>query len=95
MKLSTKIRKSVSCSFCGCGNTEIIMETIVFMVDGKREYNGFRLETCDLNTANAYHNYITKESGCTFLPQESFILNGNNEIILHYTSTTYAEWCNL
>ena len=88
MKLSTRIRKNVSCSFCGYGNTKIIMETVVFMVDCKRE-----LETYDLDTANAYHNYLTNNKRCTFLPHESFVVNGNNEIILHYTSTTYAEWC--
>lgn len=33
------------------------------------------------------------EDGYKLLRQESPVINNNNEIIFHYTSTNYRDWC--
>lgn len=87
MKLSTRIKKYVP--LCGDGKSGICTKLIVLMVDCKRT----ELETYCLDLADEYHRYLTKDEHCTILPQESPVINGKGEIIFHYTSTTYKEWC--
>ena len=64
---------------------------IVLMVDCG---NFCTRRVSSFNSADEEHNELTKTEGCTLLPQESPVINGNGEIIYHYTSTTYKEWCN-
>lgn len=99
MKLSTRLKKYVPAVYLyGDGTTvskcdfdgEYTSCPIVLMVDCKRT----GLETYSLDMADEYHRHLTKDEKCTLLPlNECPVINGK-EIIMHYTSTTYKEWCN-
>lgn len=95
MKLSTRLKKTVSAPVWAMGNgAEWFQDfnrehyTIRFLLDCK-EYDKCVL----LNSADQIHRHLI-ENGCTLLLKECPVINGNHEIILHYTSTTYKEWCN-
>lgn len=78
MKLSTRIKREV--------REDFLHLPIVIMVDCKMEYLAKSMEEAD-----AIHKNLV-ESGCTLLPEECPVVNGY-EIVIHYTSTTYAKWC--
>lgn len=62
--------------------------TIRFLVD-LEEY-----EACImLSDADRIHKRLLGY-GWTLLLHECPVVNSNHEIVLHYTSTTYKEWCN-
>ena len=85
MKLSTRIKKS---GFLWLnGDCDTTMQTIVLIVDCK-----LRHRTHSLKEADRLHKDFLA-NGCRLLLQESPVFNSNNEIIYHYTSTTYKEWC--
>lgn len=91
MKLSTRIIKYGNpCGIRYCGKDgDITDRPIVFMVDLERRHS-----THDLRDADQYHKQLLA-GGCTLLPlNECPVFNGQ-EVIMHYTSTTYAKWCNL
>lgn len=80
MKLSTRIKKYVA--------PELLDRPIKILVDcGK---NGHAIAN-SLDDADAYHRAALL-MGCTLLPKECPVVN-ENEIVIHYTSTTYREWC--
>lgn len=81
MKLSTRIKKTIDPQFQ--------YKPIRMMVDcGKTE--NIVAETDFI--ADKYHaTFLAK--GYKLLPQECPVINGN-EIVMHYTSTTYRDWCN-
>ena len=81
MKLSTRIKRDIHEDLARGRN-------IVIMVDCKRVFSN-----PDPAVADCAHEYWTKRKGCTLLPKESPVVNGKNEIIYHYTSTTYRDWC--
>lgn len=100
MKLSTRIKKYVSPELIWGTHKwskpygDYTFRLIVLMVDGKRLYKDEEeLSTCSLSLADEYHRYLTKDEHCKLLPQECPVVNGT-EIIMHYTSTTYRDWCN-
>ena len=92
MKISTRIKKYVPHErlWSKYPPSEFIDREIVFMVDCESvtEYRTYSLEAAD-----HYHRYLTRDERNTFLPQESPVVNAT-QIILHYTSTTYKDWCN-
>ena len=93
MKLSTKIKKYVSPELI-YGNMsrrgDFTGRKIVLMVDHKGE----RYETYSFSQADEYDRYLRKDEHCTLLPlNECPVVKSCNEIIMHYTSTTYKEWC--
>lgn len=69
---------------------EFVEKEIVFMVDC---HPVAEFSTYSLIAAEDYHKYL-KKHGCTYLSDESPVVNAS-QIILHYTSTTYEDWCNL
>lgn len=82
MKASTKIKKYVPSEALGS-------VPVIVMVDCEQKYASYSLDRID-----EYHDYLTKDRHCTLLPlNECPVFNGV-EIIMHYTSTTYKEWCN-
>lgn len=85
MKLSTRIERSGFLRLCRDGDTSA--DKIVLLVDCGKE----REETYSLFSADLRHKEFLKK-GYTLLPKESPVYNGE-EIIFHYTSTTYKEWC--
>lgn len=87
MKLSTRIVKHVP--LCGDGKSGVCTRKIVLFVDCKDKY-----ETYLLDLADEYHHFLTKDEHCTLLTQESPVIN-SGEIVFHYTSTTYRDWCNI
>lgn len=96
MKLSTKIKKNVSPLALwkpdGSYGSDVIDTgyQIIFMLDHKRVY-----ATTSFTDADAKDNEL-KASGASLLPlAECPVVNSNNEIIMHYTSTTYKDWCNM
>ena len=96
MKLSTRIKKEVPGLLCSPVGP---MKEIVLMVDCGKPSE--RVPECDrvLRTytwdmADEYHRYLTKDCKCTLLRQESPVVNIRDQIIYHYTSTTYRDWCN-
>lgn len=62
---------------------------IVFMVDFERHD-----ETHYMTDVEVMHKYLTSGLHCKFLKKESPVVNSKQEVILHYTSTTYKDWCN-
>lgn len=80
MKLSTRIKRYVAPEW-------IDGRKIKMLVDCSEEHDAATLEEAD-----AIHATLL-ERGCKLLPQESPVVNAN-EIVMHYTSTTYKEWCN-
>lgn len=102
MKLSTRIKKYVhpdlifGTSRWANPEGDATEAQIVLMVDGKRIYkDGGEYATRSLSLADEYHRYLTKDEHCTLLPlNECPVVNSKGEIIMHYTSTTYKEWCN-
>lgn len=85
MNLSTRIKKSGFLLLCGDGDTAT--QKIVLLVDCKE-----RIETYSLRSADIRHKEFLRR-GCTLLTKESPVYNASGEIIFHYTSTTYKEWC--
>lgn len=85
MKPSTKIKKYVDPS--AWSGLEAV--PIVLMVDCEKEYASFNLDRID-----EYHDYLTKYRHCTLLPLNECPVYNGKAIIMHYTSTTYREWCN-
>jgi hypothetical protein len=84
MKLSTRLKKSLwSGYFTGYGATT---RPVVLMVDCKEEYCSDNLETLD-----RIHKELTGR-GCHLLLNECPVVSPF-EIVMHYTSTTYKEWC--
>ena len=61
---------------------------ILLMVD-----NTIYVKTQQWETAEAAHNILLKNH-CKYLSKESPVINGNGEVIFHYTKRTYKEWCN-
>lgn len=92
MKLSTKIKKYLSPELI-YGNMkrrgDWACRKIVLMVD-----KGERYETYSFSQADEYDRYLRKDEHCTLLPlNECPVVNSCREIIMHYTRTTYKEWC--
>lgn len=89
MKLSTKIKKYGYPWICNDGDT--IAQEIILSVDcGKTESNSTHV----LSIADRIHEEY-KAKGYTLLPlNECPVHNQEEQIIMHYTSTTYREWCN-
>lgn len=87
MKLSTRLKKNLWCGYFtgwnGC------TKNIAFYVDGKKITD---FTTNSLDYADIHHDTITKEMGCKLLPKECPVVN-EREIVLHYTSTNYKDWC--
>lgn len=79
MKLSTRIERYVA--------PEQERRKIKMLVDCSEEH-----EAATMEEADAIHAALL-ERGCKLLPKESPVVNAN-EIVMHYTSTTYKEWCN-
>ena len=100
MKLSTRIKKYLPASIIfGTGrysdpNGDCTAIPIVLMVDGKREWNGEDLWSYSLDVIDQYHHSLTKDDHCTLLPPNECPVYNGKEIIMHYTSTTYKDWCN-
>ena len=93
MKLSTKIKKYVPYGLIFGSKLEIGDYTcmkIVLMIDGKR--TGF--ETHSLYMADEYDRHLRKDKHCSLLPLNECPVVNPTEIIMHYTSTTYSDWCN-
>lgn len=90
MKVSTKIKKYVPYVDLG----EYSLVPIVFMVDGEVAEDG-NLYTLNFEIADEYHRYLTKDKHCTLLPLRECPVYNGVEVIMHYTSTTYKDWCNL
>lgn len=93
MKLSTRIKKYSTISNDHAYpffDRYPVPRKIVLMVDCKHDTD---LETYSVSHADALHNDLVKRCHCTLLPTEGPVINGCGEIIYHYTSTTYAEWC--
>ena len=100
MKLSTRLKKYV--------HSDILFGTskwadpsgdftgvpIVLMVDCKREYNGDCYASYSLSEIDHYHRFLTKDEHCTLLPLNECPVYNGKELIMHYTSTTYRDWCN-
>ena len=95
MKLSTRIKKYVApelifgTSRWANPDSDYTEREIVFMVDFKR-----RAATYSLSLADRYHNSLIKEEHCTLLPLNECPVVNDHQIIMHYTSTNYKEWCN-
>lgn len=86
MKLSTRIMRDAPWYDEHDPDTEIVL-----MVN----CGDFVVRRCQLlKSADEDHEQLTKEFGCTLLPQESPVINDSGEIIYHYTSTNYRDWCN-
>lgn len=93
MKMSTRLKKYVAPSLLYGRHPEgdTTERVILLMVDcGKGEV--FR--TRSLEEANEYHRILTEEMGCTLLPLNECPVVNDSEIVMHYTSSTYKEWCN-
>ena len=96
MKLSTRLKKEIAPELLfgekGAKNGEKDMTAlkIVFMVDCRRIHD---ISTISLKWADIHHETL-KYQGCTLLTKESPVINSDGECILHYTSTTYKDWCN-
>ncbi|MBO5967286.1 MAG: hypothetical protein J6S14_02175 [Clostridia bacterium] len=86
MKLSTKIKKYTPDVDLG----EYSLVPIVLMVDCKRD----DLWTYSFAVADEYHRHLTQDEHCTLLPLNECPVYNGYEVIMHYTSTTYKEWCN-
>lgn len=83
MKLSTRIKRYVAPDL-------ISGRKIVLMVDCKEI-----IIANTLTEADTVHKELTEKMGCKLLPlNECPVVNGRNEIIMHYTTTTYKDWCN-
>lgn len=108
MKLSTRIKKYVHpimlwnpkerCAYSPLmpGHSygdDYIDRVIVFMVDSSRDFRGKWYQAITLSDADKIHEYLTKKCGCTLLPLNECPVVTEREIIMHYTSTTYKEWC--
>lgn len=91
MKLSTRIKKYVDPALLWSGVPgDICDREIVLMVDHGRRY-----VTHSFKAADSMHKLWTEKWRYKLLPlNECPVVNGNNEIIMHYTSTTYRDWCN-
>ena len=99
MKLSTRLKRDVDPSLLfGVGkyanpNGDCTVVPVVLMVDCERQYkNDGIFQSYSLGMLDEYHRYLTKDEHCTLLPNESPVWNGK-EIIMHYTSTNYLNWC--
>lgn len=97
MKLSTRLKKYVAPNLLFGEheynwNGDCTMRQIVLMVDGDphRTY-----KTHSLNMADEYNRYLTKDEHCTLLPLNECPVVNPTQIVMHYTSTTYGDWCNL
>ena len=83
MKISTRIKRYVPADM-------IDGRKIILMVDCGETA---KEEADTLEAADAIHARFTAD-GYTLLPlSERPVVNSLNEIIMHYTSTTYKEWC--
>lgn len=94
MKLSTRIKRDIAPNMIW-GNdapSDWTKRRICLMVDCGRNPEYATTETNLLSVADATHKALI-ESGVTLLPQESPVVNGE-QIIYHYATGTYAEWCN-
>ena len=87
MKVSTKIKKYVPMVDLG----EYCSVPIVFMVDGKMPDEDYW--TYNFALADVYHKALTKELHFTLLPLNECPVYNGKEVIMHYTSTNYKEWC--
>lgn len=85
MKLSSRIKKLYPTLVNG---TSCPLK-IVIILDHKRIR-----ETDSWIIADADHYTLTSVHGCKVLLQECPVINGLGELIFHYTSTTYRDWCN-
>lgn len=83
MKISTRIKRYVPADM-------IDGREIILTVDGGKTAE----EKADtLEAADAIHARFTAEGYTVLPPCECPVVNSRNEIIMHYTSTTYKEWC--
>ena len=84
MKLSTRLKRYVY-------PDALTGREIVLMVGGGgKPMEVHRFD--DVESADAMHNELIG-SGCKLLPQECPVIN-KKEIVMHYTRTTYQDWCN-
>lgn len=89
MKASTKIKKYVHYDYIA--DDQYTKIPMVLMVDGKNLGH----ESYSFDVIDIYHHHLITDHHCTLLPiNECPVCNGK-EIIRHYTSTTYKDWCNL
>ena len=96
MKLSTKIKKYVP----AVDLVDTSLVPIVFMVDGKRKFvsrygHEEELSTNSFETADRWHKDLIENEHFTLLPLNECPVYNGKEVIMHYTSTTYKDWCNL
>lgn len=87
MKLSNELINSIPATYLWKNGKEL--NDIVFMVDCKETEKANTLEKVD-----TIHNKLI-ENGCKLLPKECPVISSDGNIYLHYTSTTYKNWCNL
>ena len=92
MKLSTKIKKYVPWNLIydsAIGDGDYTCRKIILMVDCKQKF-----ETYSLEMADEYDRHLRKDEHCALLPLNECPVVNPTEIIMHYTSTTYSDWCN-
>lgn len=98
MKLSTRLKKYIAPNLIfgespwSNYNGDYTAREIVLMVDcGEGEV----LKTYSLSMADEYHRHLTKDEHCTLLPLNECPVVNPTQIIMHYTSTTYKDWCHV
>lgn len=82
MKVSTRIKRNFT-------PEQISGKPVKMLVDCGRTETAIAGSLEETDSINA----LFAEKGYTLLPKESPVYNGS-EIVLHYTSTTYKDWCN-
>lgn len=85
MKLSTHLQKKLWWGYFtayGCTTRPVTL-----MVDCNRTANSSSLSKLD-----KYHRDLVSK-GCKLLPANEWPVVNDHEIIVHYTSTTYKDWC--
>ncbi len=90
MKLSTRIKRYVDPTLIwedGVVGNETTRE-IVFMVDGVIESR-----THSLADADILHKLYLNSWGYKLLPPNECPVVNSTQIIIHYTATTYKDWC--
>ena len=83
MKLSTKLKKYAAPAI-------ISGVPIVLLVDSGR---AGRYTFGTLADADAMHNKLLAQ-GCKLLPLNECPVYNGREVIMHYTTTNYKNWCN-
>lgn len=87
MKVSTKIKKYSPEAVQG----DEYGRLIIFMVDCEMV-----AVTKSFSEADKINEHLTKDLGYALLPiNECPVYNSINQVIMHYTSTTYKDWLNI